>query len=209
MFPTAANDTLIPLKHVESAITRSVDVPNPSERVMGVDIARFGEDSSVIVIRNGGDVELIDALNRSSLTETTGWIIRTARDNGIDKIIVDEIGVGGGVIDNLKENTDFNVLPFNSAKRSPDPESYTNARAHAFDGIRQRFEDGDISIPNDPQLVSELAAITYKYTSRGQLQIESKDAMRSRGMKSPDRADALIIAFSEHVIPESRATHLS
>ena len=202
VFPTAANDTLIPLKHVESAITRSVDVPNPSERVMGVDIARFGEDSSVIVIRNGGRVEHIDALNRSSLTETTGWIIRTARGHGIRKIIVDEIGVGGGVIDNLKEKTNHNVLPFNSAKRSPNPEAYTNARAHAFDGIRQRFEDGDISIPNDPQLVSELAAITYRYTSRGQLQIESKDAMRSRGMKSPDRADALIIAFSEHVIPK-------
>lgn len=203
-FPTVANDTLISLKNVESAIHRSVDVEKGAEKVMGVDIARFGEDRTVVIIRQGPEVQHIDAISRSNLMETVGFVIRTAKSHGVRKIILDEIGVGAGVVDRLNEIGGFEIIPFNSAKRSPDPERYVNARAHAFDGMRQRLEDGDISIPNDPELVSELAAITYRFTSRGQLQLESKDAMRARGMKSPDKADAFIIAFSEHVMPKQQ-----
>ena len=63
---------------------------------------------------------------------------------------------------------------------------------------KQRFADGDISIPNDPELISQLASLTYRYNARGQLMLESKDVIKAHGMQSPDKADALAYAFAEH-----------
>ena len=77
-----------------------------------------------------------------------------------------------------------------------------------FDGLRQRFADGDISIPNDPELISQLASLTYRYNARGQLQLESKDQIRSTGRQSPDKADAIALAFTSEIKTRPRAkTH--
>ena len=78
-----------------------------------------------------------------------------------------------------------------------------------FDGLRQRFADGEISIPNDPELISQLASMTYIYNSRGQLQIETKQHIRDSGRQSPDKADALALAFTAPKPPEFRAFILS
>ena len=91
-------------------------------------------------------------------------------------IIVDEIGVGAGVLDNLKADKRFNAQGLNGSNSPSNTEKYLNLRAEVFDGLRQRFADGDISIPNDPELISQIASLTYKYNARGQLQLESKDA---------------------------------
>ena len=86
-------------------------------------------------------------------------------------------------------------------------EKYLNLRAEVFDGLRQRFADGDISIPNDPELISQLASLTYKYNARGQLQLESKDQIRSTGRQSPDKADAIALAFTSEIKSKPRQTH--
>ena len=63
--------------------------------------------------------------------------------------------------------------------------------------MRERFESGDIDIEDDEELISQLSNIKYKINSRGQIQIESKDDMKKRGLPSPDRADALMLAFAK------------
>lgn len=83
-----------------------------------------------------------------------------------------------------------------SGQAPRDNERFLNARAEWFWGLRERFEAGDISLDKDEDLAAQLANIKYKFTSWGQIQIESKDDMKRRGVHSPDRADALMLAFA-------------
>ena len=91
------------------------------------------------------------------------------------------------------------AIGVNGGNKAGDSDRYLNLRAEMYDGLRQRFADGDISIPDDSELISQLASLTFSYTSRGQLQIEGKDRIRSSGRQSPDKADALALAFGKGV----------
>ena len=198
-FPEEADDTLIPLRDVEAAVKRRSDIPPDTKPVMGVDVARFGNDKTVIIIRQGPRVIHIDELRKSDIVNTTGAVITAALKYKVKDIIIDEIGVGAGVLDNLKADRRFNAQGLNGSNSSSNNEKYLNLRAEVFDGLRQRFADGDISIPNDPELISQLASLTYKYNARGQLQLESKDQIRSTGRQSPDKADAIALAFTSEI----------
>ena len=197
-FPEEANDTLIPLRDVEAAVRRPHVVQPDDRPIMGVDIARFGDDKTVIIIRQGMLVLHIEELRKSDLVNTTGRVITAAKEFKVKDIIVDEVGIGAGVLDTLKVDNQFQTTGFNGGARADHVDKYLNLRAQIFDGLKQRFADGDISIPNDPELISQLASLTYRYNARGQLMLESKDVIKSHGMQSPDKADALAYAFAEH-----------
>ena len=204
-FPEEADDTLIPLRDVEAAVKRQSQIPTDTPPVMGVDVARFGNDKTVIIIRHGPKVIYIDELRKSDIVNTTGAVITATLKYKVKDIIIDEIGVGAGVLDNLKADRRFNAQGLNGSNSSSNNEKYLNLRAEVFDGLRQRFADGDISIPNDPELISQLASLTYKYNARGQLQLESKDQIRSTGRQSPDKADAIALAFtSDFAMPQPK-----
>ena len=198
-FPEEADDTLIPLRDVEAAVKRNSPIPPDTKPVMGVDVARFGNDKTVIIIRQGPRVLHIDELRKSDIVNTTGAVITAALRYKVKDIIVDEIGVGAGVLDNLKADRRFNAQGLNGSNSPSNNEKYLNLRAEVFDGLRQRFADGDVAMPNDPELISQLASLTYKYNARGQLQLESKDQIRSVGRQSPDKADAIALAFTSEI----------
>ena len=84
-------------------------------------------------------------------------------------------------------------------------EKFSNIRAEIFWALRSRFVNADISLPKDNELIHQLSEIRYNYNSRGQVVIESKDSMRKRGVKSPDKADALALAF----MPKMESTKIS
>jgi hypothetical protein len=198
-FPEIGEDTLISPKHIEAAQARELDVTGL--QTLGVDVARFGTDRTIVVHRRGPVVREVGSYAKQATTETTGHVIATARDlAGGYEIRVDGVGVGGGVVDQLAEQG-WPVVDMQAGARAADSERFLNARAEWYWGLRQRFEDGDIDIdPDDDELAAQLGALKYKYTSRGQVQIESKDDMRKRGMPSPDRADAVMLATA-HVPP--------
>lgn len=109
---------------------------------------------------------------------------------------VDEIGVGAGVLDRLKE-LGIQAEGVNVGEAAWDSEHFANRRAEIFWGLRERFRTGDIAIPaDDTTLLAQLTSLRFSYTSRGQIKLESKEDMRKRGLPSPDRADALAIAFA-------------
>ena len=112
------------------------------------------------------------------------------------KIKVDADGLGAGVYDRLKELGEP-ALEMRSGMAATDSERFANKRAEWWWGLRERFESGDIDIEDDEELISQLSNIKYKINSRGQIQIESKDDMKKRGLPSPDRADALMLAFAK------------
>ncbi|HIN04975.1 MAG TPA: hypothetical protein EYM65_01880 [Dehalococcoidia bacterium] len=110
------------------------------------------------------------------------------------RICVDEIGIGAGVVDRLKEQG-FRVQGINVARRAGQETLFANLRAEGYWRLRELFSSAQISIPKDNQLMGELAAMRYSYDSQGRILIESKDSMRQRGLPSPDKADALMLAF--------------
>ena len=76
-----------------------------------------------------------------------------------------------------------------------DPSRFANLRAEGYWNLRQMITNGEVFLPSDKELMGELAALKYSFNSVGQLLVESKDDMRKRGVRSPDRADALMLAF--------------
>jgi hypothetical protein len=192
-FADAGENTLIPLSWVERCINK--DVPT-GRKVLGLDVARYGEDKTVLTRRNGNKVISQTVTSKEDTMETTGKAKRVYQDEGYELINVDVIGVGSGVVDRLKEQS-INVVGINNADKASDGERFKNFRAESYWGMRERFKDGDISIPDDEELVAQLTAIKYRYNSRGQLEIESKEDMKKRGIRSPDKADSLVLAFCE------------
>jgi hypothetical protein len=112
------------------------------------------------------------------------------------RAIIDVPGVGGGVVDRLAE-LDLPVVPYNGGESPIDKERFVNARAEDYWTLRERFEQAEIDIdPDDDTLAAQLGSIKGGIDSRGRIKIESKDDMRKRGLPSPDRADAMAIAFA-------------
>lgn len=196
-FPSQAEDTLIPLVWVELAMERWEEAEASGEIQIGADVAAFGSDRSVIVVRHGSKIIEIKSYAKQSTMETAGLIKDLAREYGTERISVDEIGVGRGVVDALEEQG-FDDVGVNVAERAYDPERFYNLRSEIWWNLRERLNpesDDPISLPPNDDLLSELASIKYKLTSRGSVQVEAKDAMKKRLGHSPDMADAICLAL--------------
>ena len=208
-FPDQGDDTLFPLSDLQGAVRNIVDAESwtvggetvtgaeraaREEVILAVDVARFGTDRSVILRRRGECVEDIRVLNQMDTMQLTGWVSAAIREFKPQEVRVDEIGVGAGVVDRLRELS-HQVRGVNVANRARDDKLFTNLRAEGYWSLRERFRSGRISIPHDRQLITELAALRYGYDSSGRVKMESKDDMRKRGLPSPDKADALMLAF--------------
>ena len=193
-FPTQGTDTLIPLDWIDRAIKANLKPGEPVE--LGVDVARYGQDESVWVLRRGSVARIHEVKAMGDTMETTGISVRGRKETGASNIKVDADGLGAGVYDRLKELGEP-AIEMRSGMSASDSERFANKRAEWWWGLRERFEAGDIDIENDEELVAQLSNIKYKINSRGQIQIESKDEMRKRGLPSPDRADALMLAFAK------------
>lgn len=194
-FPEEGEDTLIPLSRIRRAMERTLEESEPIE--LGVDVARYGSDKSSIYYRGGSVVREVITFGKASTMITVGKVHEAiaATDATIAKI--DVIGIGAGVYDRLEEQG-VPVSAVNVGEGADDSEQFKNLRAELYWGLRQRFEDGDIDLdPADEDLAAELSGITWTTNSRGQILIESKDDMKKRGLPSPDRADAVMLAFAK------------
>ncbi len=219
-FPDLAEDALIRLSEIEAAGQREKPSsgvepaadqsknasPHPApteyeELVLAVDVARFGSDRSVILRRRGQRVEEIRTFQKLDTMQLTGWVAAAIQEFQPDRVCIDEIGVGAGVVDRLREQG-YQVKGINVARWARQDKLFANLRAEGYWRLRELFATGTISIPTDSRLMGELAALRYSYDSQGRIIMESKEAMRQRGQASPDVADALMLAF---VDPPSRA----
>jgi phage terminase large subunit len=194
-FPDRSDDSLIPLSWVERARERTL-VPE-EEAVLGVDVARRGSSETVIMLRRGVVARCVWARVGEDTMRTTGEVIKALRTHWARVAKVDDVGVGGGVVDRLREQG-HPAVGLNGGRRPRDRRRFVNARAEWYWGLRERFEHGEIDIdPEDEVLAEQLCSIRYGVDSAGRIQIESKEDMRARGIASPDRADALALAFAE------------
>ena len=164
------------------------------ELVLAVDVARFGSDRSVILRCKGQRVEEIRTFQKLDTMQLTGWVAAAIQEFQPDRVCIDEIGVGAGVVDRLREQG-YQVKGINVARLARQDKLFANLRAKGYWRLRELFATRSISIPTDSRLMGELAALRYSYDSQGRIIMESKEAMRQRGQASPDLADALMLAI--------------
>jgi len=194
LFPEESEDALISLALIKAAQDRFDAVPERAE-TLGVDVARFGNNETVIVARAGGIAWIVSRTRKQDTMQTVGRIRQALKDLSASTVIVDDIGVGGGVVDRLKEDH-ISVTPFIAGEAAKDSARFANAKAEASWRLREFFEKGDITICPDEDLLAQLSGIRYELDSSQRIRIESKEDARSRGIASPDIADALMLAFS-------------
>lgn len=200
-FPQQGEDTLIPLLWIELAMERWEESEEGKPVQLGVDVAAYGSDKTVIAVRKGKKLTELNVYSQKNTRETAGLVQQHAREHRTRRISVDEIGIGRGVVDSLEEYGYENV-GVNVSERSRDPERYHNLRAELWCNFRELLdpEKEAITLPPDDELLSELASVKYKIDSRGAIQIEAKEDMKKRLGHSPDRADAAVLAYgnTEH-----------
>lgn len=192
---------IVPTGHTSAlpAHPEGVSAP-PGDVVLAVDVARYGSDRSVILRRRGFRVEEIQTFSGMNTMELAGWVAAAIREFQPTQTCIDEIGVGSGVVDRLREQG-FGVRGVNVAHAARQKDIFANLRTEGFWRLRELFASGEISIPPDQRLMGELAALHYSYDSKGRILLEPKEELKKRGLPSPDRADALMLSFA---IPLSR-----
>lgn len=202
-FPSQEENTLIPLNLIESAMEpeRATKLGKGAVPTYGVDVARFGSDKTVIAHRWGNVVDSIDVYTKQDTMQTVGRVRQHILNTPGAEAYIDVIGVGAGVYDRLNElrnegNEWQRVFAVNVAERAEDPEKFFNKRAEIYWRLRKLFEAGEIAVPHDKFLLNELATIQYRFVG-GKIRIEEKDEIKKRTGRSPDRADALMLAFAQ------------
>ena len=198
-FPKADDDTVIGLEIVESSFKRDVEVDEEAEIIWGLDVARFGSAYSVLCKRQGRVVTHFQDWKNLDLMQLTGAIkadfdaIRPSEQPA--EILVDSIGVGGGVVDRLQE-LGLPAIGINTAEAPSMGTTYMNLRAELWFKVKAWLETREVRLPKDDKLLAELVSPRYQFTSAGKMKIESKDDMKKRGLPSPDKADALCLTFA-------------
>lgn len=198
-FPNRGSNQFIGKDTVASALAREA-IPDPgAPLLMGVDVARFGEDKSVIAFRKGRDARVIPWQMYKSIdtVQLAGIVADLAGKHKPDAIFVDGNGVGGGVVDNLKA-WGYRIVEVQMGASATDGDTYTNKRAEIWGRMREWLQTG--SIPDLPELAADLISPEYSYHPvSNRIQLESKERMKSRGLASPDLAEALAMTFSQPV----------
>ena len=194
-FPRQGDYQFIGRGDVDDAVQREAFDDPGSPLVMGVDPARYGDDSAVLAYRKGRDAKSIpfERYKSCSITELAEHVARGIDKYKPDAVFVEGDGVGGGVVDVLKQ-AGFKVTEVKTGGGAQDKEMYGNHRTEMWGRIREWLPTG--SLPNLKELGDDLCAPMYEFTLKGQLKLEPKDKMKKRGFASPDFADALAMTFS-------------
>jgi phage terminase large subunit len=205
-FPRASADSLIALEWVERAEGHGIhrDAQDVQDAVVfGLDVARFGDCETVLAVRRGDTLAALERWAGADLMATCGRVAHAARRERPARIVVDAVGLGAGVVDRLREIQREGELPgceivaFSSGERADDPARFRSRRDEAYWELRRRYQDGEIvHAAAWSALTGQLTGLRYRFTSRGQIDIESKDDLRRRGIPSPDQADAVALAFA-------------
>nr|WP_088325937.1 DEAD/DEAH box helicase family protein [Bacillus cereus] len=222
-FPRGEADAFISLETAEAARMREVYkveiieneeeksavkeiIPDTAIVEIGCDVARFGADQTIIATRRGWKVLPLQVHHQRDTMYVTGLLVKEAkqyfswceRTGKRIPIRIDDTGVGGGVTDRLKEvvaENDYpiDVIPINFASKG-------NAEYACIISVMYgHFKDNCLEfaeLPDDEDLIAQLSVRKYQINSDGRIKIEPKKAMKDRGLKSPDRAEAVVMAFA-------------
>lgn len=208
MLPKQEPDTLIPLDWIEAAQNR--DIPAGGHiTTMGVDVARFGDDETVLFLTRGRQGLEPIVIQGNDTMQVAGRIVRAITDFHVRELYIDVIGIGAGVYDRLNEIQKGNdpnahipkhvsLVPVNVGEKAKDEKNFVNLRSEIWWAARESLDpkgEAPMALPHSDELMAELAAPKYSIAdSGGRIKVESKDDMKERIGRSPDLADAYCLA---------------
>lgn len=206
-FASSEEDGVIPVSWVEKANERwrewkEYELPQEGMQTVGVDVARSGEDKTVLALRYGPVITELRTTNREDTMQTSGRVKGILEANPQMKAIVDVIGIGAGVVDRLREQRlpveGFNASAGTKRKDKPGELGFVNCRSAGWWNLRELLDPAngnDLCIPPDDTLMGDMTALHWKVMSGGKIQVESKDDVRKRIGRSTDHGDAVMQAF--------------
>ena len=192
-FPSQGDDQFISPTLVNQAAKRPAYKDPHAAIVLGVDPARSGADSTVIAVRQGRDLLALKRFRGDDTMTVVGHVIEAIEEYNPTLVVLDEGGLGYGILDRLVEQR-YKVRGVNFGWKSKNPIMWGNKRAELWGAMRDWLRTA--SIPDDKALKSDLTGPKTKPDSSGTIFLESKKDMKSRGLASPDAADALACTFA-------------
>jgi len=209
-FPPTSLNALLGIEDVQTAMARSpLDrmLYSHMQKRLGVDVARFGDDRTVLFPRQGLQAFNPTVMRGAITNDIVARIMEAKRKWGSELELIDNsFAWGNGVVDNL---TVAGQSPHavNFAGKAVDPR-YKNRRAEGWIKMADAIKAGGLALPNAPSLVAELTTPTYTFHN-GQFQLEEKDQVKKRLGRSPDLADALALTYMLPDLPGQLLGHLS
>ncbi len=204
-FPRAGTSQFIPQDAVDACRKYKAVGYESLPKIISVDVARFGDDQTVIGLRQGRHLRVLDRLRGMDTVQVAERVIQSIDLYQPDAVVVDGDGIGGGVVDQLKHrNYGRNLHEFHGGGKPDNPNKYFNRRAEVWGLMRDWLKEG-AQIPDEPEFEADLTGTEYYFTSKQQVQLESKDDMKVRGLSSPDNADMLAMSFSVKVLAKAKA----
>ncbi len=201
-FPSQGDGQFIGPRIVDEAIKRQPHKDGTAPIIIGVDPARGG-DKTAIAIRQGRDLVKVIRYDNEDLMEVVGRVIQVMEEYRPTLVNIDEGGLGYGVVDRLKEQG-YKVRGVNFGGQWKNKVAWGNKRAEMWGDMREWLKSA--SIPDDRKLKTDLISPREETDSSGAIFLESKKKMRSRGLASPDSADALALTFAYPVASKNSRT---
>ena len=210
-FPRAGTNQFIAGDIVTEARKRDVGDQSRAFKILTVDVARFGDDQTVFGYRQGLRFVILEKVRGLSTDQTAMRAMMYMRDLEPRSCVIDGDGVGGGVVDYIRlHGADwmearkewFRLEEFHGGNTPADIFMYFNKRAEVWGRMRDWLRTA--SIPDDPELDSDLTGPEYFHSAKNQIQLERKEDMKARGLASPDSGDALAMTFSVTPIAKTR-----
>lgn len=201
-FGTTDEMVVIPYDHVWRAVNRSLDkwIPEAFNKA-GLDLADGG-DETVLAIRNGNRLLKIIPFKFDNADETESFLNEQFKENNLSQresyIFADCGGIGKPMLDHLKRKMGWkNIIYRDNRAKTSRPKTYKNWGAQSWFELAKLLQNNEIILPKDNKLIRQLSTRYYKIIDGQVHQLLSKIESRSRGYPSPDRADAVVLAFSD------------
>jgi hypothetical protein len=199
VFPRAGSTQFIGSDLIEAAQAREVVEDLGAPLIMSVDVARFGDDQSVIRWRKGHDARSIPPRKYRGVDtmKLAGFVAEWATNTKPQVIFIDGNGVGGGVVDRVRQ-LQFPVIEVQFGASARNERDYFNKRAECY-GLMRDWLTTAACIDVDPKLRDDLGSLQYGFDKNNRIQLEKKSDMKKRGLASPDDGDTLAMTFAHPV----------
>lgn len=203
-FTASASDVVIPIDLVSAAAERELTEKDVEGQpvILGVDVARFGDDRTVLCVRQGLWTRDVRTFTGLSTMEVANRVIDCINQHRPQAVFIDAGAMGAGVIDRLRQ-LQYQVSEVNFGEAALSTDRYANIRAEMYFKCRDWLTSGG-ALPKNAELKTELSTVEYKFNPSGRIILEPKEKLKERTGKSPDLADALVLTFAHPVYMQGR-----
>ena len=203
-FTASASDVVIPIDLGSAAAERELTEKDVEGQpvILGVDVARFGDDRTVLCVRQGLWTRDVRTFTGLSTMEVANRVIDCINQHRPQAVFIDAGAMGAGVIDRLRQ-LQYQVSEVNFGEAALSTDRYANIRAEMYFKCRDWLTSGG-ALPKNAELKTELSTVEYKFNPSGRIILEPKEKLKERTGKSPDLADALVLTFARPVYMQGR-----